>query len=278
MNRVITAIFIIIILIEIVYLLKNMDTFYLNNYEIYNIFGGYEFYKLYVVIIIIAIICFCFFIAHIFKINKIIFFVFLIVSFYIYIEHVMKRNVGLTKKTVSINNLLKNCRTGDIIFYDTPFLMENIFYVIPVMFCGMNHMGIIIKNDEEEPYLLECDYRYSYCNFSKKEKTGVILFKLDERIRFQPSDKKVGTMFYLKNNLHKYLDNSNVFNIINKYKDVSYMENNLNCISFTLLFFQELNLLKNTFSNIPLYVDYKKFLDSSFYGIDYTQELYEIEK
>jgi hypothetical protein len=181
-------------------------------------------------------------------------------------------NKRVYEKEININKLYESCNTGDIILYDIPYEIPDIFHIIPTYFFGMNHIGIIYKTNNEI-YLLECDYdNNNYCNFSKKRKNGVVLMKLKDRINTNKN-----CILFVKTNFHNYINNGTIINFVEKYNNVCYMENNFNCITTVIQFFKESNLLKDKSKNILLYVYYEIILDKDFYNFPFECEIYKLK-
>jgi hypothetical protein len=186
---------------------------------------------------------------------------------------VIQKNKNLTDKQMSLQNVITNCNTGDIILWNTPTYMPDVFYIIPTLFVGIHHIGIIVKHNNNQIYIIECDQKYDYCQYSKKMKNGTIVCDFKDRMLEYPDE-----LYYIQSNMHTRVTNSHMYNFIEKHKDVIYGEGFMNCISFIHEFLNEYNLLNEKYSVRPIYIDYKRVLEPSFYNFDYKQEIYKITK
>lgn len=151
--------------------------------------------------------------------------------------------------------------------------IPNLFHLIPTLFLGVQHIGIIVKKSEREIYFLECNYNPHYCHYSKRVKTGVILNELSYSIH---GNKDASNMYFVKSNMHEHVDYADFMQFIEKYKDVNYMDNSMNCISFYLQFLQEMGLLRESYSTIPLYEPIESVLDPAFYNFDFHRDIYQL--
>jgi hypothetical protein len=171
---------------------------------------------------------------------------------------------------MSVHDFYEQCNTGDVILYEVPYAVPNLFHFIPSLFLGTNHIGIVVK-DKNGIYLLECDSVYRECIYSKKVKNGVMLNKIEKRTKTDEAE-----MYFIKTNLHNKINPDNVIPFIEKYTNVNYAEKGLNCISFYLTFLQEFSLLKMNYLVIPPYTNYETILSKDFYNFDYKNEIYHL--
>ena len=268
----INYILIIVIVLEIYLLYEKKSSLEIFKIKLYNIFNfNFKFYHTLIIIIILSFISISIYICYLFKINIICYFTLIILYLILYLEYQLDINKSIYKKEVNINNLYETFNTGDIVMFDIPRKIPSIFHFIPTYFFGMNHIGIIYKINNEM-YLLECDSNdNNYCHFSKKKKNGVALSKLKDKIYQNES-----FTFFVKTNIHNYINNETIFEFIKKYSDISYMENNFNCITTIMQFFKETNLLKDANQNILLYVYYEIFFDNNFYNFPFECEIYKL--
>jgi hypothetical protein len=182
----------------------------------------------------------------------------------------LEKNNKISNIKLNIDDLIKNCNTGDIIFYDIPRIIPNIFHYIPTLFFGIHHMGFVVKKNNTV-YLLECAYDNNYCLYSNKIKNGVTLFDVKDRIVHSNNE-----IYFVKNNIYNFIKDSDVEIFLEKYKNMDYMENNVNCVSIYLMFLQDLNLIKDKYTLFPLYEEYEKLLQPEFYSFPYKKEIYKI--
>ena len=125
---------------------------------------------------------------------------------------------------------MNEIQTGDYILIETPKHIDNYFKLVPVMTLQMYHIGILLKDANNHVYILECEPKPHYCEYSQKTKTGVMLLPFETRIQ------EFDTVYIVKNNIHNYVSNDDFMAFIDKYKDLKYMENDINCIVFYCYF------------------------------------------
>ena len=268
----INYILIIVIVLEIYLLYEKKSSLEIFKIKLNNIFNfNFEFYHIPIIIIILSFISISIYICYLFKINIICYFTLIILYLILYLEYQIDINKSIYKKDININNLYEIFNTGDIVMFDIPRKNSSIVNFIPTYFFGINHVGIIYKINNEI-YLLECDSKDNYCYFSKKKKNGVALSKLKDKIYQNES-----FTFFVKTNIHNYINNETVFDFIKKYGHISYMENNFNCITTIMQFFKETNLLKDANQNILLYVYYEKIFDKNLYNFPFEYEIYKLK-
>jgi hypothetical protein len=263
----------ILIILEIYLLYKYNSSLEVSKLRLIQFFKSeFELHRKVIIISILSFVSISFYICYLYKINIISYFILVILFLILSLEYQLIINKHIYKKEININKLYETCNTGDIILYDIPYKIPDITHTIPTYFFGMSHIGIIYKSNNKI-YLLECDYNNNnYCNFSKKRKNGIALLKLEDRININEN-----RTFFVKTNFHNYLNNKTIINFIEKYKDVSYMENNFNCITTVIRFFKEANLLKDKNINIFLYVYYKTIFDKNFYNFPFEYEIYKLK-
>jgi hypothetical protein len=176
----------------------------------------------------------------------------------------------LADKTISINDTLSRMKTGDYILYRTPQTLETVFEVIPVTFLGIYHLGVVIK-DEKGTFLLESMPYKFYCEYSKKEKYGVVLLDAKKRL-----EETIETAYYVDNNLKPYIDKTKVYEFIDIYKDYKYMEKNVNCDTLTLLFLEYFGLIHKDISQYLLFLPYDFLLKAKNYTVDFQHTIYKL--
>ena len=270
-NNLLNYILFFIIFIEFFYIFIHFHSFLIPKHKIKSFFiHKFEFYHIYITFVLLFLAISSFIICYHLNINILLFFLFFLLSFILYIESILNENDNLTEKEIFQNDIYDKCDTGDIILFDMAYLLKNPILLIPTITFGMQHIGIIIKK-ENQLYLLECGHRYDYCNYSKKYKTGVMLSDLKQKINL-----KKYPIYYVKTNINNHINDFQLTNFIDKYKNTEYMENNMNCISYYLLFLQELDLIKEKYSILPLYENYKNILNSEFYKFPFKTEIFKI--
>lgn len=230
----------------------------------------FKYYYLYIILIIGLLILYLY-IAYIFGIHSILAIVVLITSIFLYLEY--RLNIELTDKTITEKDIYKECQTGDLILIGMENPLPNILHLIPTFFFGMNHIGIIVKKTKDEIYLVECNYNSHYCHYSNRNKNGVIMNELSYSIN---GNKNMSDIYFVKTNMHKHVNSHDFMRFMEKYKDLNYMDDSMNCISLYLTFLQEQGLLQETYSMIPLYEPIQRILDPRFYNFDFHREIYQL--
>ena len=263
-----------IIILEILYIFINRNNItLLNQYELLFELEEIENYHLLAIFYFIGFCILYIYTTYLLQLNKIISFFFFFTSLFLYTEYKIYNNKKLPKKSILIKDIESECNTGDIILFNMPYSIPNVIHLLPTIFFGIHHLGIVVKT-ESQTYLLECAYDRNYCHYSKKPKTGVILFDLKERLE----NSKKNEIMLVKSNMHQKINSEQIFEFIEKHKDTSYMEKNLNCSSIYVELVNEFHLLQTQYIYRPIYIEYEQFINSNFYNFDYEYEIYKIDK
>jgi len=146
---------------------------------------------------------------------------------------------------------------------EPPKTLETVFEIIPVIFLGIYHLGVVVK-DESGTFILETMPYKRYCEYSKKEKRGVILLDAKKRL-----EEHVEIVYYVDNNLKPHIDKSRLYDFINTYKYCKYMEKNVNCNTLVLLFLKYFGLIHKEISQRLLFLPYTYFLKPENYRVDF---------
>ena len=185
-----------------------------------------------------------------------------VLSSILYLEyHLNRRHDMFINITTLVNT--DEIQTGDYILMETPKHIDNYFHLVPVTSLQIYHLGILFKDAKQNVYILECEPIAHDCVYSKKSKTGVMLLPFETRIQ------EFDSVYIVKNNIHEHVSNDHFIAFTEKYKDIEYMENDINCIVLVLLFLKEHGLLKHEEITKRLYVVYLYILDNANYTIDF---------
>jgi hypothetical protein len=124
------------------------------------------------------------------------------------------------------------------------------------------HIGIIIK-ENNKTHILECAEDVFKSNLTNTYKNGVQYFEAHKRI-----NNYDGRVYLVKNNLQDFITKKDkIFDFIEKYKNITFLENNLGCITFIIKFLEYFKLLKN---KILFMLPYS-FTNKDIYKVDYKQ-------
>jgi hypothetical protein len=261
-------------ILEILYIFINRNNLtLLNQYELLFDIEEIEHYHLLAVFYFIGFCILYIYATYLLELNLIISFFFFFTSLFLYTEYKIHNNKKLPQKSIPFKDIESKCNTGDIILFQMPYSIPNIIHLLPTIFFGIHHLGIVVKTDNHQTYLLECAYDRNYCHYSKKTKTGVILFDLKERIENSPKNN----VMLVKSNMHQKINQEQIFQFIEKHKDTSYMEKDLNCSSMYLELLNECKLLKNQYIYRPIYIEHENFINPDYYNFDYQYEIYKID-
>jgi hypothetical protein len=171
-----------------------------------------------------------------------------------------------------MEDMLIQCKTGDLILYDFPYSFRQVEELITPYTLGIHHLGIIVK-ENDKLYLLECESIPHYCLYSKKVKDGLIMFDLEKRLQ----ESNNTNLFFVKTNLFKHMHHNDVYDHIEKYKEHSYMDRGLNCITNYSLLLEQKNLLTDTKLMEEMYFYYDEILKNDFYTFEFEREIYKIK-
>lgn len=262
-------VFLFIIILEIAYIVVTNDN-ELFHYKFNSIFGEFQLWKIAVLgfLGVFAIMLYVF--AYKLRLNIALFIFSVLLLLFIYVNHKLERNIILTDKTISIDDTLSRMKTGDYILYRTPQTLETVFEIIPVTFLGIYHLGVVVK-DKHGTFILETmPYKY-YCEYSKKEKYGVLLLDAKKRL-----EQSIEIAYFVENNLKPYIDNPKVYEFIDIYKDYKYMEKNVNCDTLVLLFLEYFGLIHKDISQHLLFLPYNYLLKAKNYTVDFQYTIYKL--
>jgi len=189
------------------------------------------------------------------NIIKISILIILIIYFILFIINLrMLTNTNLTKKYIKPEILSKNLNTGDIVYFRAYQINSIGLPILYILLClqeyYFNHIGIIYKNPEGKILIIESTAKEHYCNLSNKKKNGFIMTNFIDRVK----NAKMSRIHVYKNNLHEYINMEKFNESINKYKNYSYLENNVHCLNLITTIFQENGLMKKD-NIIPYLLD-----------------------
>jgi hypothetical protein len=260
---------VLLIIIEIIYIIFNCKELFKEKIDHVVSNEGNVFMKIISVCIMIIILTIIYYftkyIEKKYNINFINTFILTILSLLILIEYKLNTNVYFSNITSDLNEVLKKSTTGDFILfrsyhsYDIP---ELFFYrYLNALFSNyfFGHIGIIINNDNK-PYILECTEDFFESELTNKKKNGVVYHKAYDRI-----NNYEGTVYICRNNLEKFIKKDKIFDFIEKYKNISFLENNIGCITFLIKFLEYFKLLK---TEITFMLPYE-FINKDIYKIHY---------
>lgn len=109
-----------------------------------------------------------------------------------------------------INNIIKECRTGDLILFRWHF-MDMFFRTVS----KYNHIGMVYK-DEKNVYIIEMHSEEG----DDIIRSGVNKYHLKERL-----NEYNGSCYYLKLDKDKIIDNQELKHILKKYKKIQFDDN-----------------------------------------------------
>jgi hypothetical protein len=256
-------------MIEIAYIVATNDN-ELFHYHLKSLTGEFQLWKVAVLVCLVLFTAALYGIAHKLRLNIALFICTVLLLLFIYVNHKLEQNLILTDKTCSINDALSRMKTGDYILYRTPQTLQTVFDIIPVTFLGIYHLGVVVK-DEHGTFILETmPYKY-YCEYSKKEKYGVVLLDAKKRL-----EESIETAYFVENNLKPHIDKTKVYEFIDIYKDYKYMEKNVNCDTLTLLFLEYFDLIHKDISQHLLFLPYNYLLKAKNYTVDFQYTIYKL--
>ena len=246
-----------IIFIQLIYIFFNHSELFSEKIDSIISHEGHMYIKfisrLLIIIIITCVYYFIIFINKKYNVNKLILFIFIILTFMIIIEYKLSTNKYLSNIENSIEDALNKSTTGDFILfrsyhtYDIPALFFSRYLNSLSSQVFFTHVGIIIKKDGV-PYIMESAEDYHNCEINNKYKNGFVFHKAYDRI-----NDYSGRVYLCRNNLEKFIDNEKINNFINKYKNIKYLENNIACIKLITTFLYDCNILKYNYSFLRLY-------------------------
>lgn len=266
-------IILLLILLEIIIIIIEYNTTIIRKLKLIDIIGKYQPFKLLVLLFFIIVFIVNYVVCSYFKINIGVGCIFLFLGLILILNYRLHKNKKLTTRTISFEDSLENTNTGDLIIWETGYELPTIFNLIPVIMTGLFHIGIILKEDNGIINLLECSNVESYCTYTNRTKTGIMLVDYLDRIK-----STQGSYFLVKTNLKNYITNNNIKEFFEKHKNKNYMEDNFNCITTYLHFLEDNNLLKKKYKLFPFYYEeMDTLLDPQFYSVDFKTEIYKVK-
>ena len=262
-----------IIFIQLIYIFFNSTEIFSEKiYSIISHEGSIKIKFISILLLIIFITSIYYFINFInnkYNVNKIILSIFIISIFMIITEYKLSTNKYLSNIENSIEDALNKSTTGDFILfrsyhtYDIPdlFFWRFLNPISSEIFFG--HIGIIIKKDGV-PYIMECADDYNKCIINNKYKNGFIFHKAYDRIK-----DYTGRVYLCRNNLEKFIDNEKIDVFVNKYKKISFLENNIGCVKLIIEFLYDCNILKYNYIFLRPY----SFVSDDIYKIKYESSI-----
>ena len=269
-----TSFFAAVIILEILYLATRPLN--VTRIKFRNIFGSFKEYKIIFLILLSMIIGFVVFFSRVMRLPLAlllaVFFVtaFLLVNETMHIHFPNKRVNAMT-----MEECLRDAKTGDFLICGVPRVSDNLFYLVPTPLVGIMHIGLVVKGaNDSSPHLVDCMEKTRFCEYNKRVKTGVMMRPLADHLSYL----KTKNYYLIQNHWNATLDEKRIMSVFDRYKDVEYFENNMNCISFVLLLLQELDLIMKPYQSLPLYIHFNRLLDPAFYRVPFDYHVKRITK
>jgi hypothetical protein len=99
---------------------------------------------------------------------------------------------------------------------------------------------MIYKDSNNKVYIIETNEKKFYCELDKNKKSGFQMIDYSDRLNSNNSHR----IHLIKNNIHKYIDNTKLKNSINKYNNYEFNQDNIHCLNLIINILQENNLLQ----------------------------------
>ena len=171
----------------------------------------------------------------------------------LYIDQRLYTNKKFSKIKIELNEIKSTLNTGDIIMYRC-YYVGNLYeialfkLIMPIVQkTYFTHIGMIYKDTTGKVYVLESNGDPFYCNLTKKIKTGPVLLDFNERY-----DNLINYRIHIvKTNLHKYINIDKLNQSIDKYKELSFNQDGINCVTYITKLLEENNLFRTSNSIIP---------------------------
>jgi hypothetical protein len=182
---------------------------------------------LFLAILLFIISCF---IENFTRVNRFAIFAFIIITITNYAECKLKTNVHFSNVTKDLDTALDESTTGDFVLfrtyhaYDIPNLFLFRYFVSLYSTVYFNHIGMIMK-DGNETYIVENVEEKVYCLHHKYIKPGPVIVDAKKRIK-----EYEGRVYLSKNNLHQFIDSSQIYENFKKYESYNYLQNGIMCV------------------------------------------------
>ncbi len=194
----------------------------------------------------------------------IIIFILLIYIILLIINNKLKTNKHFSKKYIKHDEIKDKLNTGDIILFKSFEYGKFSYALFTFLLCLVQdnyftHIGMIYKDSNNKVYIIETNEKKIYCELDKKYKSGFQMINYDDRIK----NNKTHRIHLIKNNLHKYINNTKLLQSITKYKNYEFNQDGVHCLNLIINILQENNLLQE---NLLPYV-FEDLLKSSNYSV-----------
>jgi hypothetical protein len=164
-------------------------------------------------------------------VNKYLIIAFILITIANYIDHRLKTNVEFLNLEKDLDKTLEESTTGDFLLfrsyhsYDIPelFFFRYFNSLYSKIFFG--HIGMILKT-KDETYIVENTEDEYFCLHHKYKKNGPILHKAKDKIK-----EYSGRVYLSKNNLHKFISESQIRENFKKYENYHFLQDGIGCVS-----------------------------------------------
>ena len=166
------------------------------------------------------------------RVNRFAIFAFIIITITNYAEFKLKTNVHFSNITKDLDTALDESTTGDFVLFrsyhvhDIPSLFLFRYFASLYLPTFFTHIGIIMK-DENGTYIVENIEDKLYCLHHKYKKNGPVIVDAKKRI-----NEYEGRVYLSKNNLHQFIDSSQIYDKFKKYEHYKYQQDGIMCVHF----------------------------------------------
>jgi hypothetical protein len=266
-----TILFIVVIFLQIYYFINNdseipkervVSTIAINGNFTAKLCGMIVLLFLFIIIFIISSI-----LSNKLHVNKYLIIALIIISITNYVDCRLKTNVNFTHLEKDMDTALEESTTGDFVLcrsYKSNDILEFLFFryfnslYSNVLF---SHIGIIIKH-QNETYIIESTDDEYFCLHHKYKKTGPIMHRAKETIKKYP-----GRVHLCKNNLHKFINEQQVYEQFKKYEHQHFLQNGMWCVDMISNILSDIGVMYRP----PIFYVPCDILNLQNYKVDYKQ-------
>ena len=263
-----------LLILEWVFIVLFLKQLKITNFESNSFVGEiYKFKIIYGGLTILVFLLFTWGVSFLTHIHPLVCGLFFFTSMVLFIEYQLFKYSQLSKNKKKWHQIKNEIKTGDLVFFETPQKLDSYLSLIPMLCLNINHMGILIKKDKV--FMLDSNNRVDVCDFTQRTKNGVMVSCFETRMK-----QDFNKAYWVKTNLHEYVDNLSVHAFFEKYKDHEYMDENVNCVTLVIRFFKETHLFfPHVFSDVSNRIcpTYQSLLKPENFQKPVTFEMIEIE-
>ena len=231
---IVTIILVIVTFVQVLYFLSNYSEIRKERVDYIISPDSNKFIKIRSLMLLLFLFIMTFIIASFIgnhtRVNKYIIFVFIIITITNYAEFKLKKNIHFSNTEKELDVALEESRTGDFVLFRSYhscdiiefFVMRHLISLYSTIY--FSHIGMIMK-DGNKTYIVENENDKLYCLHHKYTKDGPVIVDAKKRIK-----EYEGRVYLSKNNLHKFIESSQIYDKFKKYEHYTFLQDGIICV------------------------------------------------